>query len=410
MEKMKTPWKGASLGYLLLAASLAVTLFYGGFFLGQWQGATSGTSVNGTAVIPSGNLFGNESDLDFGLFEETWTLIRDTYLRTPVEDETLFYGALEGMVNALDDPYTTFFDPETAKEFTEELDGVFSGIGAEIGKRDDLIVIIAPLPDSPAQRAGLLSGDAILAVDGEDTYDWSVSETVMKIRGEIGTDVVLTIYREGEETSRDVTLTRAEINVDSVTWELRDDGIAVIEVSMFNEDSTTLFQQAVQELIPQNPKGIVLDLRNNPGGLLTEAINLAGFWVDGKTVVQERVGETEFEFPASGSAQLAGIPTVVLVNEGSASASEILSGALQDYKLARLIGTQTFGKGSVQEYHEFPDGSALKVTVAEWLTAKGRSIDKVGIEPDQIIELTLEDYNAGTDPQFDAAIDFLTAR
>ncbi|MFA6131249.1 MAG: S41 family peptidase [Patescibacteria group bacterium] len=410
MEEPLPLKKGISLGYLLLVASIAVMLFYGGFLLGQWQEGQDPLSGNGSSIIPDGSLFGSEETLDFELFKETWSIIEDSYLRTPVADDVLFYGALQGMVDALGDPYTTFFDPEMATEFTQELDGKFSGIGAEIGKRNDLIVIVSPLAGSPAESAGLLSGDYILSVDGEDTYDWSVNETVMKIRGEIGTPVTLSIYREATEETFDLTLTREEIDVDSVTWSIRDDGVAVIEVSMFNEETTPLFDQAVQDILAADAKGIVLDMRNNPGGLLTEAINLAGYWFDGKTAVIERVGETEFEFPSSGAAQLASIPTVILVNEGSASGTEILAGALQDYHLATLMGMQTFGKGSVQEYHEFPDGSALKVTVAEWLTPSGRSINEIGITPDQIIELTLDDYNAGTDPQFDTAIDFLTQR
>lgn len=399
-----------TLSYVLAGITILVAVFYIGFVAGNANGSKSIVPSGESDVIHEGDIsYSSVDDIDFRQFWEAWNLIKDSYVNQPVSEEALFYGAMQGLLSALDDPYTTFFTPELAEQFNMELEGSFFGIGAEIGLRDDNLVIIAPLAASPAEGAGVLAGDRILAVDGQDTYGLTVNEAVMMIRGEEGVPVVLTMMRDEWNEPRDVTIVRAEINIDSVTWEIRDDGIAVVEIYMFNEDTTDLFQEAVQDILKEDVDGIVLDVRNNPGGLLSEAINIAGFWVDGKTVVIEKVQDKETELGAAGIAQLAGIPTVVLVNGGSASASEILAGALQDYNSATVIGEQTFGKGSVQEYYGFPDTSALKITVAEWLTPLGRSINDVGIEPDIVVEYTEEDYNAGNTPQFDAAIDFLTS-
>lgn len=395
--------------YILTAATIVVALFYLGYIVGNLHGARSAVPEGEGRVLNQGDLSVEiGEDLDFRSYWDIWNLVKEAYVEQPVSEVDMFYGSLAGMVQALGDPYSVYYDPEQADEFNQELDGTFSGIGAEIDKKDDKIVVVAPLSGSPAEEAGLLSGDEILAVDGEDLYGLSATEAVYLIRGEKGTEVTLTLARQGVDDQFEITITRGEIKIDSVDWEIRDDNIAVINVYMFNDDTTTLFQEAVQEILTADVDGIVLDLRNNPGGLLTEAVNLAGFWIDGQVVVKERVGDKERSLAASGVAQLAGIETIVLVNGGSASGSEILAGALQDYGVATLIGEQTFGKGSVQELYEFTDGSALKITVAEWLTPEGRSINKVGITPDIIVEYSLEDYEEGNTPQFDAAIRELT--
>ncbi len=399
--------KQFSVKWILLFIVIAIVVFYTGFIIGSLRSVKTNIASESKAIFSPFWASEQIEGVDFDLFWDVWTIAQDSYLRQPVDDIDLFYGSLEGMVDSLGDQYSVFFDPEMAEEFTKDLEGSFFGIGAEIAKKDGYIVVVAPLEGSPAELAGVRSGDKILAVDGEDIFDWSVSEAVMKIRGKEGEDVALTLYRDDSGDSFEVSIVRSEIIIDSVEWEIREDGIGVIEVFMFNDDTTTFFRNAVQDLLEADVDGIVLDLRNNPGGLLTEAINLAGFWIEDGTVVIERVGDEEFEFEAPGTARLSGIPTVVLVNGGSASGSEILAGALQDYGVAVLIGEQTFGKGSVQEYHEFKDGSALKVTVAEWLTPLGRSINEIGIEPNIIIEFTIEDYNAGNTPQFDKAIDYL---
>jgi carboxyl-terminal processing protease len=411
MESVKDSWvKKISPVYVLLAATFLISIFYSGFVIGEVSGARS--------IVPGGEgrVLVNDGDdqaptlgqdIDFSTYWDVWNLIKDNYVQQPVSDKQMFYGSLEGMMSSLGDSYSVFFDPETAQEFNQELSGKFYGIGAEIGEKDGGLVVIAPLADSPAAKVGILAGDHLLAIDGQETIGLSVNEAVMRIRGEEGTDVQLTIIHEGEQEAIEITITREEIVIDSVNWEIRDDGLALVEINIFNEDTTKLFEQAVQEMLTKDVQGVIIDLRNNPGGLLTEAISMAGFWIDSQTVVIERGLDGERKFNSSGAARLTGLPTVVLVNGGSASASEILAGALQDYQTATVIGEQTFGKGSVQQYYEYDDGSAVKITVAEWLTPLGRSINQVGITPDQIVTYTFEDYNAGKTPQLDAAVNFL---
>lgn len=392
----------------IVGLGMLVTAFYIGLFVGSWQ-STGDVSSSQERVINQDRLFGRSSDADFKTFWEVWDLVQDAYYRQPVSETDLYYGALEGMLWSLNDPYSLFFPPEQADEFNNELEGVFYGIGAEIGKKNDVVVVIAPLSGSPAEQAGLMAGDEIWYVDDVDIFNYSVNEAVQIIRGEIGTEVVLTVSRDGADDLIEIPIIRDEIQISSVEWEIRDDGIAVIEISMFNEETTDLFTQAAREALAAGVTGLVIDLRNDPGGLLTAAINVAGFWTSDMPAVQQRVQGDVQTYNSSGNGWLSNIPTVVLVNAGSASASEILAGALQDYGYATVIGEQTFGKGSVQEYYELPDGSAVKITVAEWLTALGRSINEVGITPDIEVEYTIEQYEAGETPQLDAAIDFLTS-
>lgn len=348
-------------------------------------------------------------DADFATFWDVWKLVKSSYVDQPVSEKDLYYGSVAGMVASLGDPYSTYFTPEDARAFNEQLSGSFFGIGAQLDTKDGNIVVIAPLPGTPAERAGLQPEDVIVTIDDAPTEGMTIDEAVSRIRGERGTVVTLGITREGSEDPRLFPITRDEITIDSVTYEMRDDGIAVISVSMFNDDTSSLFASAAQNVLSDNATGIIVDLRNNPGGLLDASIDLAGYWIAaGGTAVIESVGETQESYATNGNAILANVPTVVLVNGGSASASEILAGALQDSKEATVIGETTFGKGSVQEYHELPDGGAVKITVAKWLTPLGRSIDKQGITPDQTVEFTQEDVNAKRDPQLDAALDLLS--
>ena len=401
--------KAPSPVYLVAGVTIVAAVFYIGFLVGNVTGARSVVPQGEGRVVNKGAATSTVTeDVDFTLFWDVWNLVKDHYLDRPVSEKDLFYGALEGMLNSLEDPHSVFLDPELANAFNAELDGTFFGIGAEIGPGENYVVVVAPLAESPAQRAGLVSGDEIIAIDGVDAFNMTVTEAVTRIRGDEGTEVILSIFREGADDLFDIPITRGEIKISSVEWEVREDGIGVIEVFMFNEETTSLFQDAVQELLEADVDGIVLDLRNNPGGLLSEAINLAGFWINGKTVVIQQVVDDRREFSAGGAARLAGIPTVVLVNGGSASSSEILAGALQDYGVATILGEQTFGKGSVQEYYDYADGSAVKITVSEWLTPEGNSIDGIGITPDIVVEFTLEDFDAQKTPQFDAAINYLT--
>ena len=394
----------------LVFVVLAIAIFTLGWLAGAGQETYEEQDITQGEVTNQIRFYeGIEDDVSFQQFWQVWDLAKDIYLRGPVSEKDLFYGAITGMIDGLEDPYSVFFDPMDASAFNEELEGEYSGIGAEIGKEDDYIVVVAPLSGSPAEESGLLAGDYIIGVDEEDIIGVTVDYAVSIIRGEAGSEVVLTVVRNGFDNTVEIPITRGEIKINSVEWELKDDGIMYIDLYMFNEDTTSLFRQAAQEILTSDVNGILLDLRNNPGGLLTEAINVAGFWIADDIVVQERVGDEIEKYAANGFAWLEEYPTVILVDGGSASGSEILAGALQDYGLATLVGEQTYGKGSVQEYYEFDDGSALKITTAEWLTALGRSIDKVGITPDVVIEYTIEDYEAGLTPQLDAALSELQA-
>ncbi len=349
------------------------------------------------------------ADADFATFWDVWRMVKAKYVDQPVSEKNLYYGSIAGMVASLNDPYSTYFTPEDAQAFDEQLAGRFFGIGAQLDMKENQIVVVAPLPGTPADRAGLRTNDIIAAIDGVMTDGMSIDEAVSKIRGEKGTSVVLSILRDGSETTQDLSIVRDEITVDSVTYTMRDDHIAVIAISMFNDDTSSLFAKAAENAVREGATGIVLDLRSNPGGLLDSAIDLAGYWIPkGGTAVIEDVRGEKTEYPTSGAGSLKDIPTAVLVNGGSASAAEILAGALQDTHEARVIGEQTFGKGSVQQYEDLPDGGAVKITVARWLTPLGRSIDKQGIAPDDVVPLTLDDIHAKHDTQFTAALNFLT--
>ncbi|MCR4311744.1 MAG: S41 family peptidase, partial [Candidatus Uhrbacteria bacterium] len=364
---------------MCLGASALVAV---GYFVGIEESRVPGLGDDDEVVNTGNEPAWIPDELDFNTFWDVWKLVRANFVDQPVSERDLYYGALQGMLWSLDDPYSTYFTPEEAEAFNQELSGTFFGIGAEIGIKEEQIVVIAPLPETPAEKAGVAAGDAILAIDGAPTVGMTTNDAVILIRGDKGTDVVLTLSRNGGEPF-DVTITRDEITVKSVTSEIRSDNVGVIEINVFNDDTVALFDQAAEDMVENGVSSLIIDLRNDPGGLLDAAIDVAGYWIDNQPVVIEEIRGARDEYSAPrGSSILASIETVVIVNGGSASASEILAGALQDYQEAAVIGEQTFGKGSVQEYHELPDGSAVKLTVARWLTPLGRFIDHVGITPD----------------------------
>jgi carboxyl-terminal processing protease len=352
-----------------------------------------------------------KSIIDFNLYWEVWDGIKTEYVdKNKLNNQDLFYGSLRGLAEATGDPYTAFMDPEEIQEFIDDLAGTFEGIGAEIGLRNEVITVIAPLDGMPAADAGLRAGDKIYAINGESALGLSVNEAVSRIRGPKDTDVTLTIIR-GSEKPRDLTITRSVIVVKSVKTEFRADGIFVIKVSNFNDDTLDLFNAAVNTALTENPKGIILDLRNNPGGYLETAVEMAGEWIlEGPIVAEQLNNNRRNEYPADGQARLSSFPTVVLINGGSASASEILAGALRDYKKATLIGETTYGKGSVQSLRELSSGAALKITIAKWLTPAGDYIDEKGLDPDIEVELTSEDIDNENDPQFDKAVEILKGK
>src|SRR3989344_5046681 len=331
----------------------------------------------------------------------------------PLTDTKLFYGALAGMVAGLEDPYSIFMNPELAQEFNNELEGTFDGIGAEIGIRNSNLVIIAPLPATPAERAGLKAGDRILSIDGVDTTSMAVDYAVSLIRGQRGTSVKLTILANGDTEAKDIAIVRDQITIQVVQADLKKipngKTIAYIKDVHFAQDTDEKFRAAWQQLKARGANAIVLDLRNNPGGFLDQAIALSSHWVADEVVVKEKMPEQDFQvYRSIGPGDLADIPTIVLVNGGSASASEIVTGALQDWQLATVVGEKTFGKGSVQDLQEFPDGSAVKLTIAKWFTPKERSIDQTGLTPDIEVERTREDIEADKDPQLERALELLS--
>lgn len=404
------------LGVILLSLILSTASFGGGMFFAQKnefikqvsikEAVYAGQVYNKYVTAPSNKL---TQDVDFNLFWNVWDMLKRSYVdRDKLDDKKMFYGALKGLVESTDDPYTVFMEPKIAKEFSDDLAGTFEGIGAEIGKKDNIITIVAPLADMPAEKVGLQSGDQIYAIDGESTAGLSTDEAVNKIRGPKGTEVTLTIFRKGFEKTKDFKITRQTILIKSIKTKMGDDKIFVITITNFNDDTSELFKRAVAEAIEKNPKGIILDLRNNPGGYLQTAIDVASEWVDQGNIVTEQFSlEKKNEYSHRGRARLKDFPTVVLVNQGSASASEIVSGALKDNGKATIVGMKTFGKGSVQTLEEMQDGSSVKITVAKWLTPKGYNINHEGIAPDIEVDLTLEDYNKNIDPQMDKAVEIL---
>ncbi len=347
-------------------------------------------------------------DINFDLYWQVWDLLNKNYVEPDkVKQKELFYGSLKGLVASLGDPYTVFMDPRLSKEFDDDLSGTFEGIGAELGIKQEILTIIAPLPDSPAEKSGLMPGDKIMAIDGVSTAGISLDEAVSKIRGPKNTEVTLTIIGNDPGQAKDHKIIRSKIAVKSVKTEMKND-IFVIKISSFNDDTEELFKKAAKDVLVKNPKGIILDLRSNPGGYLETAIEVASEWIEEGVVVSEKFNEERTNnYQARGKASLKKYPTVVLVNQGSASASEIIAGALQDYQLAVIVGKKTFGKGSVQNLEELPDGSSVKITIAKWMTPKGNNINDQGIQPDIEVELTPADYENNQDPQLEKAINFL---
>ena len=332
------------------------------------------------------------SSVNFDQFWKVWDMVKKNHVHQPVDEVKLFYGAIEGLVAGLEDPYSVYFPPKKAEEFASDLSGKFEGIGAEIGKKDDIISIISPLPGSPAEKAGLKIGDKIYAIDGKSIRGFSTDEAVKLIRGAHGTEVTLTIASLNSEKTRDVVLKRDKIVVPTVVWEKKEKAIAYMRIAYFNDETSSQFRKAVNEIIAFKPKGIILDLRSNPGGYLTTSVEVASEWVKEGVIVKEKFNDkTEKEYSSVGSHVFAEIPTLVLVDDNTASGSEIVAGALQDYGLGKLIGKKTFGKGSVQNLEPLSDGSALKLTIANWFTPKDRAIDKLGITPDYVLEETVKE-------------------
>jgi carboxyl-terminal processing protease len=349
--------------------------------------------------------------VDFSLFWETWKTLEEEYVGSSELDiQQMIYGAISGMINSINDPYTYFLDPSDSKIFSEEFAGKFGGVGMEIGIREGELRVIAPLEGTPAQKAGLRSGDVIKKVDGKPIVDVSVQEAVKLIRGKEGTEVVLTVFRESWEAEKDIKIIRDVIEVPSLDWELKEGNIAHIRIYNFNQKAKDDFNKVGREILNSSAERIILDLRNNPGGYLGVAQSISGWFLEkGAVVTIEDFGDEreKKEYKADGPGALSDYFVICLINKGSASGSEILAGALRDNKKILLIGETSFGKGSVQQLIPLRDGSSLKVTVAKWLTPEGISIDGIGLEPDIIVEMSEEDYQEGKDRQLEKALEVI---
>jgi len=388
----------------LVLISLALVIF-ASFGLGVWVGKLQVVCE----VCPP-------EELDFSLFWEAYHKLQEKFVSPEKFDiQEMIYGAISGMIKSLEDPYTVFLNPEDTKKFLEDVSGRFEGVGMEIGIRKGQLQVIAPLEGTPAQKAGLRAGDKIIRVDDTLTADITIDTAVSLIRGPKGTEVTLTIFREEWNTSKEIKIKRAVIEIPSLKWELKETPggqvMAYLKLYHFTEKAGFDFNMAAIEILNSPAQKIILDLRNNPGGYLEVAQDIASWFLKkGEIVVIEDFGDKmeRKEYKAKGNAKLQDYPIVILINQGSASGSEILAGALRDNRGVLIIGEKSFGKGSVQELERLRGGSSLKITIAKWLTPKGELITDVGLEPDIVVEMTEEDYEQERDPQLEKAIEVIT--
>ncbi len=327
--------------------------------------------------------------VDFALFWDVWSRLEHSYVdKTALDNQKMVWGAISGMVNALGDPYTLFLPPKENKEFKDDLGGSLEGIGAQLGMKDSRILVIAPLRGTPAQKAGIRAGDYILKVNDEDTNGWSVPQAVTKIRGPKGTTVKLTVFHEGADEETEITITRDTITVPSVEMDIKTASgsatrIAHLKIIRFGDQTNKQWDDAVKQIVADKSiKGIALDLRNNPGGYLQSAIYIASEFIKSGIVVQQENSDSSREtYSVVRAGKLLDIPLIVLINKGSASASEILAGALRDHDRGKLLGETSFGKGSIQTPEELPGGAGLHITTAKWLLPKGDWINSKGVAP-----------------------------
>jgi len=383
---------------------LCSCLFFGGFLVGK-----SSFSLFFTSKVSEKETLYKKTD--FGIFWQVWDVIRQKYKDADkLNDQEMIYGSVSGLVDSLGDPYSEFLTPDISKRFLEDIKGTFEGIGAEIGiNKNNKITIIAPLEGTPAQRSGLRSGDEIIKIDNKMTTDMMLEEAVSLIRGEKGTRVRLTILRTDNNKEQEINVIRDTIKVPVVSMAILNDDIAHIKLFNFTENSPQEFGEISQKVLQSSAKKILLDLRGNPGGYLDAAVDIAGWFLDtGDVVVIEDQGKLgQKKYVANGRSVFKKWPIVVLIDGGSASASEILAGALKDNLKTKLVGVNSFGKGSVQEMINLEKGASLKITVANWLTPTGISISKAGLKPDIVIETNVSDINEKEDLQLEKAVSIL---
>lgn len=350
-------------------------------------------------------------DTDFSLFWDAWSRIQEKSAQSSaLNPQKMVYGAIKGMVDSLGDPYTVFFNPEDTKKFLEDVGGSFEGVGMEIGIKNDQLQVVSPIEGTPAQKAGLRAGDAIVQIDETATQGLSIEEAVSRIRGPKGTKVKLIVFRKGWKEPKEFQIQREVIQVPSLKLEMKEGGVAYVKIYQFSEKAGRDFRDAALEIQKTGASKIILDLRGNPGGYLDISQEIAGWFLKrGQVVVIEdftSIGKKK-EYKAQGNEMFASTPMVILIDEGSASASEILAGALKDNRNIQLVGKKSFGKGSVQELESLKDGSSLKITVANWLSPAGHLLSKKGLDPDVAVEMTDKDIEEGKDPQLEKAIEIV---
>lgn len=396
--------RGSKIVKTLVGASAAVLVFMIGLGVGKGEVSFGSAATNTNKTLPA--------DLNYASVEQLYDLIKTNY-DGKLDQAKLLDGLKAGLAKATGDPYTQYFNEKEAEAFNDELNGSFSGIGAQLGENDSgQIIIVSPIDGFPASKAGLRPQDIVATIDGKTTADMTIDEAVSKIRGPKDTKVRLGILRSPSQ-DLEFTITRADIKIPSVKWEMLDGKVGSIQVNQFSEDTVELMKQAAGELKAQGARSVLLDLRSNPGGLLTAAIDMSDMWLpQGKTILQEKRGGVVSNTYSSTSSDpvFKDMPTVVLINAGSASASEIVAGALRDNGVATIYGEKSYGKGSVQEIRGVPGGGEIKVTVARWYRPNGQNIDKKGIKPDKEIKLSEEDFKQKRDPQKDAALEYLRNR
>jgi carboxyl-terminal processing protease len=400
---------------------ILVLVFFAGTYVGS-KNTEPPQSLSNTAT--------SVTAVDFAPFWKAWQVLNEKYVAaTSTPDQEKVWGAIEGLAASYGDPYTVFFPPEEAKMFESDISGNFEGVGMEIGKKDNLLTVIAPLKDSPAAKAGIRTGDKIIRINDTTASDLSVDQAVKLIRGPKGTEVKLTILREGVQGTIEKTIMRDIIDIPTIDTEVKDsqgittstgddatglrkDGIFVIRLFSFTAQSPSLFRNVLRDFVKSGSHKLILDLRGNPGGYLEAAVDIASWFLPaGKSVVKEDFGDRGGEarvYRSKGYDVFGGkLNMVILVDGGSASASEILAGALHDHGVATLVGTKTFGKGSVQELIKITPDTSLKVTIAKWLTPNGVSISQQGIKPDYEVKITPENVQNKRDPQMDKAVELL---
>jgi len=415
MDELDFEGKSKKLLKRFAAISVLVIAVAGIFLFGVYLGFQNRPAVSRITELVNKEE-GLPAGVDFSPFWKTWSILNQRFVSDngAVDEQEKVWGAIKGLVDSYGDPYTTFMPPVEAKMFDEDISGNFGGVGMEIGMKDGVITVVAPLKNTPADQAGIKAGDKIIEIDGKITSGVSVDEAVRLIRGESGTEVVLLVIHPDTNEPIEISITRGTIEIPTIDAELRADGVFVISLYNFSANSPNLFRDALREFIESETDKLVLDLRGNPGGYLDAAVDMASFFLPaGKAIVREDFGEKEEEviYRSRGYDIFnENLKMVVLIDGGSASASEILAGALSEHSKAKLVGTKTFGKGSVQELLPITSDTSLKVTVARWLTPSGKSISKEGLMPDYVVETTEADTTGDRDPQMEKAVQILLGK